>query len=139
MPGYCEQAGAIPSKGKHAVILSRIWLRSGNASPSAGKKEKEKKCLPFVLVQVSLAVIKHHDHKPLGKEGFISSYTAISQPITEGSQARTHAEQELMQRPWISAVPLFAPDDFLNLLSLTPNATSQGMAPPIIKGTDPPM
>lgn len=103
------------------------------------EKRKRKKSLPFVSVQVSLAVIKHHGHKPLGKEAFISSYTAISQPITEGSQSRTQAEQEPMQRPWISAVPLFAPDDFLSLLSLTPNATSQGMAPPIIKGTDPPM
>lgn len=58
--------------------------------------------------------------------GFISSYTAILQPITEGSQARTHAEWELIQRSWISAVPLFAPDDFLSLISLIPKATSQG-------------
>lgn len=57
------------------------------------KRKRKKKCLPFVLVQVSLAVIKHHDHKPLGKEGFISSYAAISQPVTEGSQARTHSRR----------------------------------------------
>lgn len=73
----------------------------------------------------------------LGRKGLIASYTAILQSLTEESQARTQAEPELMQRPWISAVSWLDPYDFLSLLSLTPKATSQEMALPTIKGTDP--
>ena len=66
--------------------------------------------------------MKHHDHKQPGEEEIYLAYHSISLFIIKGSQDRNSnraetSRQELMQRPWNSAVYWFAHCGLTNLLS----------------------
>jgi hypothetical protein len=44
--------------------------------------------VPFVLVRVTIAMMKHHDQKQLGEEKVYLAYTSTLLSIIEGSQDR---------------------------------------------------
>ena len=86
-----------------------------------------------IIVQVTVAVMKHHDQNNLERKGLIW-LTLPSLFITEGSQDRNSSRagiwrQELMQRPWRGAAYWLTSRGLLNSAHLVePRNTCPSLA-----------
>jgi hypothetical protein len=75
-----------------------------------------------VLVWVSIALVKHNSPKQFGVERLYFSVQFKAQYIIKGIQGQNSSREgtwreELMQRPWRTAINWLAPYGFLSLLS----------------------
>jgi hypothetical protein len=139
-PGLIQYRSCIGNhsccESTHAMVLSRRHCLT-EAPPDLSLLH------PFfpLLIRVTIAVMKHHDHKQLQKERFYSAYISTILLIIEGSRNRSSNRagawrQELMQRPWKSAGYWGAPHGLLSLLSYTNQdqprciPTHNGLSPP---------
>jgi hypothetical protein len=96
----------------------------------------------LVLAWVTIAEMKHHSQKQVGRKGFILLLFPHALPfITKGSQDRNSSRagiwrQELMQRPWRGAAYWLSSRDLVCFL-IEPMTTSSGMALPTVNWTHP--
>ena len=83
----------------HAESAGRQWLHSLSCCHEQPLASRASACSEFLqgsCLRVSVAVIKHHDQKQLGKvKGLIQLMTLRSHSITEGSQDRNSRQGNL--------------------------------------------
>jgi hypothetical protein len=87
-----------------------------------------------VLVRITIAVVKHHEQKYLGRKGVIwfilLHHCSSLKEFRTGTQTRVGTlRQELMQRPWRDAAYWFTPS-LLSPLSYRTQGTSPKVVPP---------